>query len=161
MVSTSALLLGVPWALAFSEEQQVQEMEREMRMQQSANEVSATFMGGRVQGEDGCADGDTAFDPGIGWTATAGSGRREACLVGGGECMNGKRDRFETSRVVAIEGCVIVLYSLLTEEHHFLLHHTKGDSLTTDGSRGCAFTPVLRDYSLPAASAHHFHTRVR
>lgn len=40
VVSTSALLLGVPWALAFSEEQQVQEMEREMRMQQSANEVS-------------------------------------------------------------------------------------------------------------------------
>ena len=39
IVSTSALLLGVPWALAFSEEQQVQEMEREMRMQQSANEV--------------------------------------------------------------------------------------------------------------------------
>ena len=37
VVSTSALLLGVPWALAFSEEQQVQEMEREMRMQQSAN----------------------------------------------------------------------------------------------------------------------------
>ena len=40
VVSTSALLLGVPWALAFSEEQQVQEMEKEMRMQQSANEVS-------------------------------------------------------------------------------------------------------------------------
>lgn len=40
VISTSALLLGVPWALAFSEEQQVQEMEREMRMQQSANEVS-------------------------------------------------------------------------------------------------------------------------
>lgn len=39
VVSTSALLLGVPWALAFSEEQQVLEMEREMRMQQSANEV--------------------------------------------------------------------------------------------------------------------------
>ena len=39
VVSTSALLLGVPWALAFSEEQQVQEMEKEMRMQQSANEV--------------------------------------------------------------------------------------------------------------------------
>jgi len=39
VVSTSALLLGVPWALAFSEEQQVQEMEREMRMQQSASEV--------------------------------------------------------------------------------------------------------------------------
>lgn len=40
VLSTSALLLGVPWALAFSEEQQVQEMEREMRMQQSAGEVS-------------------------------------------------------------------------------------------------------------------------
>lgn len=40
VVSTSALMLGVPWALAFSEEQQFQEMEREMRMQQSANEVS-------------------------------------------------------------------------------------------------------------------------
>lgn len=39
VVSTSALLLGVPWALAFSEEQQVMEMEREMKMQQSANEV--------------------------------------------------------------------------------------------------------------------------
>ncbi|KAK3069464.1 mitochondrial import receptor subunit Tom22 [Teratosphaeriaceae sp. CCFEE 6253] len=36
VLSTTALLLGVPWALAFSEEQQVQEMEREMRMQQNA-----------------------------------------------------------------------------------------------------------------------------
>ena len=41
VVSTCGLLLGVPWALAFSEEQHVQEMEREMRMQQSANEVCA------------------------------------------------------------------------------------------------------------------------
>lgn len=39
VVSTSALLLGVPWALAFSEEQQVQEMEREMRMQQNASQL--------------------------------------------------------------------------------------------------------------------------
>lgn len=39
MVSTSALLLGVPWALAFSEEQQLQEMEREMQMQRGASEV--------------------------------------------------------------------------------------------------------------------------
>ena len=44
VLSTSALLLGVPWALAFSEEQQVQEMEREMRMQQSANEVCIPYM---------------------------------------------------------------------------------------------------------------------
>ena len=40
VVSTSVLLLGVPWALAFAEEQQMAEMEREMKMQQSANEVS-------------------------------------------------------------------------------------------------------------------------
>lgn len=40
VVSSSALLLAVPWALAFAEEQQMIEMEREMKMQQSANEVS-------------------------------------------------------------------------------------------------------------------------
>ncbi|KAF2733862.1 mitochondrial import translocase, subunit Tom22 [Polyplosphaeria fusca] len=34
VVSTSALLLGVPWALAYSEEQQLAEMDREMQMQQ-------------------------------------------------------------------------------------------------------------------------------
>jgi import receptor subunit TOM22 len=40
VVSTSALLMGVPWALAYSEEQMVMEQEREMQMQQRANEVS-------------------------------------------------------------------------------------------------------------------------
>jgi mitochondrial import receptor subunit TOM22 len=40
VVSTSVLLLGVPWALAYAEEQQLVEMEREMKMQQSANDVS-------------------------------------------------------------------------------------------------------------------------
>ncbi len=40
VVSTSALLLGVPWALAWMEEASVMEMEKEMKMQQSANEVS-------------------------------------------------------------------------------------------------------------------------
>lgn len=44
VVSTSALLVGVPWALAWSEEQQMMEMEREMRMQQSASEVSSYFI---------------------------------------------------------------------------------------------------------------------
>ena len=39
VVSTSALLLGVPWALAFAEEQQMVEMEKDMKMQQSANEL--------------------------------------------------------------------------------------------------------------------------
>jgi hypothetical protein len=41
VVSTSALLVGLPWALAYGDEQQQIEMEREMKMQQSANEVSA------------------------------------------------------------------------------------------------------------------------
>lgn len=39
VVCTSGLLIGVPWALAFAEEQQMLEMEKEMKMQQSANEV--------------------------------------------------------------------------------------------------------------------------
>jgi len=45
IVSTSALLLGVPWALAFAEEQQMAEMEREMKMQQSANEMLTQSQG--------------------------------------------------------------------------------------------------------------------
>ena len=40
MVSTSALLLGVPFALALVEEQQVVEMEKEQRMREMGNEVS-------------------------------------------------------------------------------------------------------------------------
>jgi import receptor subunit TOM22 len=40
VISTSALLLGVPWALAFAEEQQVIEMENEMKMrEQGTREV--------------------------------------------------------------------------------------------------------------------------
>ena len=39
VVSTSLLLLGVPWALAYGEEQQMMEMEREMQMQQQANSM--------------------------------------------------------------------------------------------------------------------------
>ncbi|KAF2014823.1 mitochondrial import translocase, subunit Tom22 [Aaosphaeria arxii CBS 175.79] len=38
VVSTSALLLGVPWALAYSEEQMLVEQEREMQMAQRSNE---------------------------------------------------------------------------------------------------------------------------
>jgi import receptor subunit TOM22 len=33
------LLLGVPWALAYAEEQQMIEMEREMQMQQQASQL--------------------------------------------------------------------------------------------------------------------------
>lgn len=47
IVSTSALLLGVPWALAYAEEQQMIEMEREMKMQQQAG----AMLGG--QGAEG------------------------------------------------------------------------------------------------------------
>lgn len=73
-MSTSALLLGVPWALAFSEEQQVQEMEREMRMQQSANEVRFTIRDAAGHGEtsDKGADDSTALDAGRKRWAAAG-----------------------------------------------------------------------------------------
>ena len=41
VVSTSALLLGVPWALAYSEEQMIVEQERaELMAQRAQNEVS-------------------------------------------------------------------------------------------------------------------------
>ena len=40
VVSTSALLLGVPYALSIAEEQQVVEMEKEQKMREMGNEVS-------------------------------------------------------------------------------------------------------------------------
>ncbi|KAF2000886.1 mitochondrial import translocase, subunit Tom22 [Amniculicola lignicola CBS 123094] len=46
VISTSALLLGVPWALAYSEEQQMMEMDREMQMQQQANQFMTPGAGG-------------------------------------------------------------------------------------------------------------------
>ncbi|MCJ1341337.1 mitochondrial import receptor protein [Bachmanniomyces sp. S44760] len=48
VVSTSALLVGVPWALAFAEEQQVLEMEKEQKMRDLGNEV--LVQGGRGEG---------------------------------------------------------------------------------------------------------------
>ncbi|KAF3903488.1 hypothetical protein ABW20_dc0108520 [Dactylellina cionopaga] len=39
VLSTSALLLGVPYVLAWTEEQQMIEMEKEMQMQQNLNEL--------------------------------------------------------------------------------------------------------------------------
>ncbi|KAF3928920.1 hypothetical protein AA313_de0203864 [Arthrobotrys entomopaga] len=39
VLSTSALMLGVPYVLAWQEEQQVIEMEKEMAMQQNLNEL--------------------------------------------------------------------------------------------------------------------------
>jgi import receptor subunit TOM22 len=43
IVSTSALLLGVPWALAFAEEQQMVEMEKEMKMRESGQDVRSAM----------------------------------------------------------------------------------------------------------------------
>ncbi|OTB01382.1 hypothetical protein M426DRAFT_75228 [Hypoxylon sp. CI-4A] len=39
VISTSALILGVPWALAWAEEQQVIEMEKEMKMREMGGEI--------------------------------------------------------------------------------------------------------------------------
>ncbi|KAI6245411.1 Mitochondrial import receptor subunit tom22 [Erysiphe necator] len=39
VVSTSVLLLGVPWAIAFAEEQQMMEMEKEMKMREIGGEL--------------------------------------------------------------------------------------------------------------------------
>lgn len=41
VLSTSALMLGVPWALAFAEEQQVVDMEKEMRAREMGSELLA------------------------------------------------------------------------------------------------------------------------
>ena len=42
LVSTSVMLLGVPWALAYADEQQMAEMEKEMQAQRTASEVSGS-----------------------------------------------------------------------------------------------------------------------
>ncbi|MCJ1363578.1 mitochondrial import receptor protein [Acarospora aff. strigata] len=53
VVSTSALLLGVPWVLAWSEEQQMMEMEKEMKMQQNANELLTPGATSQLGGQQG------------------------------------------------------------------------------------------------------------
>ena len=44
VISTSAFLLGVPWALAYAEEEQYVQMEREQGMIRGANEVCHPFL---------------------------------------------------------------------------------------------------------------------
>ncbi|KAI1349864.1 mitochondrial outer membrane translocase complex, subunit Tom22 [Xylaria sp. FL0043] len=39
VISSSALLLGIPWALAWAEEQQVLEMEKEMKMREMGGDL--------------------------------------------------------------------------------------------------------------------------
>ncbi|KAI9879058.1 MAG: mitochondrial import receptor protein [Pleopsidium flavum] len=55
-VSTSVVFLGVPWVLAWMEEQGIVEMEKEAKMAQSANEVSL-FLSVRWSSGDGRGDG--------------------------------------------------------------------------------------------------------
>lgn len=43
IISTSAFLLGVPWALAYAEEEQYIQMEREQGMIKGANEVRYSY----------------------------------------------------------------------------------------------------------------------
>lgn len=43
IISTSAFLIGVPWALAYAEEEQYIQMEREQGMIKGANEVCLNF----------------------------------------------------------------------------------------------------------------------
>ncbi|OAL48918.1 mitochondrial import translocase, subunit Tom22 [Pyrenochaeta sp. DS3sAY3a] len=50
VVSTSALLLGVPWALAYSEEQMIVEQERAELMQQRAQNEFMAPAPGQSQG---------------------------------------------------------------------------------------------------------------
>jgi hypothetical protein len=59
VIATSALLLGVPWALAFSEEQQIMDMEKEMKMREMGGDVSLEFpltrqISGTESGEPCC-----------------------------------------------------------------------------------------------------------
>lgn len=108
----------------------MQEMEREMRMQQSANEVSGNSHTLVRTGRVGANDDGIAFDPRIWCAGTA--GWREAGFVSGW-CMNGK-NRLEPSFAVVAGGRMIVLYSLLT---HALPHLSLPLLLMTTNSKHC------------------------
>ncbi|KAI0182553.1 mitochondrial outer membrane translocase complex, subunit Tom22 [Xylaria flabelliformis] len=47
VISSSALLLGIPWALAWAEEQQVLEMEKEMKMREMGGDLLTAGTGGQ------------------------------------------------------------------------------------------------------------------
>lgn len=61
ILSTSVLLIGVPWALAFAEEQQVLEMEKEMKMREMGNELLST--GSTIDSVNSQLGGQTAKPP--------------------------------------------------------------------------------------------------
>lgn len=66
VLSTSALMVGVPWALAFVEEQQVLEMEREQRAREGAGEVSWVFFSLRILWREGARGGRGGGEAGPG-----------------------------------------------------------------------------------------------
>ncbi|PBP23357.1 mitochondrial import translocase, subunit Tom22 [Diplocarpon rosae] len=60
VISTSALLLGVPWALAYADEQHVMEMENEMRMRE-AGENLLSGSGGALNAQLGAQQSQPAL----------------------------------------------------------------------------------------------------
>ncbi|XXG96424.1 hypothetical protein Hte_002707 [Hypoxylon texense] len=54
VLGTSALIIGVPWTLAWAEEQQVIEMEKEMKMREMGGDIltSGAITGGAAGGQD-------------------------------------------------------------------------------------------------------------
>ncbi|EKD19886.1 hypothetical protein MBM_01838 [Drepanopeziza brunnea f. sp. 'multigermtubi' MB_m1] len=60
VISTSALLLGVPWALAYAEEQQMLEMEKEFKMRE-AGETLLSGSGGALNAQLGAQQSNAAL----------------------------------------------------------------------------------------------------
>ncbi|KAI1772557.1 Tom22-domain-containing protein [Hypoxylon cercidicola] len=53
VLGTSALIIGVPWTLAWAEEQQVIEMEKEMKMREMGGDIlTGGAIGGAATGQD-------------------------------------------------------------------------------------------------------------
>ncbi|KAI4865263.1 Tom22-domain-containing protein [Hypoxylon rubiginosum] len=53
VLGTSALIIGVPWTLAWAEEQQVIEMEKEMKMREMGGDIlTGGAIGGAASGQD-------------------------------------------------------------------------------------------------------------
>ncbi|KAI1212162.1 mitochondrial import translocase, subunit Tom22 [Annulohypoxylon truncatum] len=61
VLGTSALILGVPWALAWSEEQQVIEMEKEMKMREMGGDLLTAGANGDPSTGDAAKDAKPAL----------------------------------------------------------------------------------------------------
>ncbi|GAW21725.1 hypothetical protein EKO27_g9231 [Xylaria grammica] len=62
VISSSALLLGIPWALAWAEEQQVLEMEKEMKMREMGGDLLTAGTGAQ-EGSSTAQQFGTALGP--------------------------------------------------------------------------------------------------